>query len=170
MNYLTLHNPNRMKYMNKWILSFLSTIFFAIFFSSCSDKEEPVVTTFTEDTYVVTFTGDCEKFKGIFSVSTTGSNCSLQSSSFENSSSKMLSDSQFNDVYEFTLFNFRKNTTNHIKLHCSALSFSDNDYSMKCNIYVMKMDGNVLIYEKEFTSFKPGNTPASQEYTFTLEI
>lgn len=167
---MTLSHTNRIISMNREILFFLSIIFFAILLSSCSDKDEPAIITPTEDTYIVTFTGDCEKFKGLFSVSTMGSNCYLQSSSFENSNSKILSDSQFNDAYEFTLFNFGKNANNYVKLHCSALCFSDDDYSMKCNIYAMKINGNVLMYEKEFTSFKPGNTPTSQEYTFTLEI
>ncbi len=167
---MTHPHVTRIIYMNRGILFFLSIIFFATFLFSCSDKDEPVVITPTEDTYVVTFTGDCEKFKGLFSVSTMDSNCYLQSSSFENSNSKILSDSQFNDIYEFTLFNFGKNANNYVKLHCSALCISDDNYSMKCNIYAMKIDGNVLIYEKEFTSFKPGNTSTSQEYTFTLEI
>jgi hypothetical protein len=168
MNNITLSYTNRIVYRR--ILLFLSITCFAILLSSCSDKDEPEGPTPTEDTYVVTFTGDCDKFKGLFSVSTTESNCFFKSSSFENSNSKILSDSQFKDVYEFTLFSFGKNANNYVKLHCSALCFSDDYYSMKCNIYAMKIDGNVLIYEKEFTSFKPGNTPTSQEYTFTLEI
>ncbi len=143
---------------------------FAMLLSSCSEKDDPMVIVPVEDTYAIILTGDYDKFKGSISVSTTGPNCYFESSSFEDTGSKNLSDSRFNDIYEFTFFNYDKTSDYPVRIHCSALCISDNDYSMQCSIYVMKMDGRVLNYEKEFVSFRPGSKPTSQEYTFTLEI
>ena len=144
---------------------------FVVLIVSCSEKDEPVAIAPIEDTYVITFTGDCNKFKGSVSVSTSDSNCYLNSSSFEDQSSNLLSDSQFKEVYDFTSSHYDKGMDHQVKINCSALCISEYDYSMKCNIYVMKMNGDTLMFEKEFVSYRPGANPkpTSQEYTLYLK-
>lgn len=70
--------------------------------SSCSD-EEPNTYPRTEETYVITFTGDSDKFKGVITASTISEDCLLSSSSFKNQSYNSFSDSQFKEMYELKL-------------------------------------------------------------------
>ena len=151
---------------------FATIISLGILCVSCDEKDEPVFTAPIVDTYVIVFTGDCDKFKGYVSVSATDPDCYLNSTSFENQSSISLSDSQFKGDYDFTSSHYDKSADHHVKIQCTALCISEHEYSMKCTIYVMQYYGEVLMYEKEFVSYKPDADPkpTSKDYTFTLEI
>lgn len=167
---MSTYVKNNERYL-KCIIFYLIIICFPTLIASCGDKDDPdSMVVPTEDVYVITFTGDCDKFKGEISVSVKSSNCHLVSSSFESYNHMMCSDPHFKEKYDLKLYNYDKSTEASVEIHCSALIISQQNYSMKCNIYRMKMDGTTLKYEKEFVSYNPDYHPASQEYTFTIKL
>lgn len=138
--------------------------------SSCSD-EEPNTYPRTEETYVITFTGDRDKFKGVITASTISEDCLLSSSSFKNQSYNSFSDSQFKEMYELKLSSIDNGKSKTVLIHCSALCFSDEKLSMECTIYKLATDGTVLIKDDmKFQSYPKGSHPSSDMYSYTIEL
>lgn len=138
--------------------------------SSCSN-EEPNTYSLTEETYVITFTGDCDKFKGIITASTVSGGCLLSSSSFKNQSYNSFSDSQFKDVYELKLSSLDNGKHKTVLIHCSALCLSEEKLSMECAIYKLATDGTVLIKDDmKFQSYPKSSHPSSDMYSYTIEL
>ncbi len=141
-----------------------------ILISSCSREEEPNTYPRTEDTYIITFAGDRDKFKGVLQASTISEICLLSSSSFENKSYNQFSDSKFEEVYELKLQSIDVGQPKTVLIHCAALCFSDDNLSMECVIYKLAYDGFVAIKDKVFSSYPKGSHPSSDEYSFTIEL
>lgn len=57
-----------------------------------------------------------------------------------------------------------------VGIHCVGLCLSQQNYTMKCNIYRMRMDGTIVEYEREFKSFNRDYHPTSEEYSFNIVI
>ena len=136
---------------------------------SCSE-EEPYNYTISIDTYVVTFSGNRNEFKGLVSVSTISERSSLKSNSFDNYSKNLLSDTKFKESYEFTV-KYNNHHPPKIKIQSTALCFSVENQKVKMDIYKMSSDGDVLIH-KEFTfkSFPKGSTPPYKDYSYEVEL
>lgn len=168
-----IHNRKIMVRSIQKYLSLISGIFICawiLLLSSCNN-EEPNTYPIAEDTYVITFTGDCDKFKGIITASTTSEGCLLSSSSFKDQSYNSFSDSQFKDTYELKLSYPDNGKHKTVLIHCSALCFSDERLSMECVIYKLATDGTVLIKDDmKFQSYLKSSHPSSDMYSYTIEL
>lgn len=136
---------------------------------SCS-YDEPANYVVSVDTYVITFSGNRNGFKGLVSVSTISERCSLKTGSFDENGNNLLSDSNFNETYEFTV-KYYNHLPPKIKIQCTALCFADENKEMKMDIYKLPQDGQELIH-KEFTfrSFPKGSTPPYFDYSYKVEF
>ena len=71
--------------------------------SSCSNDPAHPNYTNTVDTYVISFSGDRDVFKGELSISTISEGCTLKSDSFEEQSKSYCSDRNFREYYDIEL-------------------------------------------------------------------
>lgn len=152
------------------ILCWIATILcLCICTTSCSNEEPPSYS-ISVDTYIITFSGDRNKFKGLVSVSTTSTGCYLSSSSFNNNTKNSFSDSKFSESYELTLKSYN-NSHPKVKIQCTALCFSDDNLVMTINIYKMSSDGGILLHEDfAFKSFPVGSKPSYEDYSYIIEL
>lgn len=138
-------------------------------FISCSE-EEPSNHEICIDTYSITFSGDRNEFKGFVSVYTIFGKCSLQSDSFDDHNNNSLSDSRFNESYDFEV-KYYDYLPPKVKIRCTALCFSDENHKMEMNIYKMPYDGSPFIHKEFiFKSFPKGSKPTSKDYSYGIEL
>lgn len=152
------------------ILCWIATILSLCLCSTSCSQDEPPSYSISVDTYVVTFSGDRNEFKGLISVSTTSTGCYLSSSSFNDSTKNSFSDSKFNESYELTLKSYN-NSHPKVKIQCTALCFSEENMEMTINVYKMSSDGDILLYEGfTFKSFQKGSKPSYDDYSYKIEL
>lgn len=123
------------------------------------------------DTYLITFSGDRDVFRGELSISTISQDCILKSDFFDEESKNLFSDRNFKESYEFELHSKDWGQPRTVSIHCCALWFSDKEYSMKCCIYKLPYIGEAeMIEDIEFHSFPIGSHPTSEQYSFTIKL
>lgn len=155
-------------YQNWFFMPLLITVLISL--GSCDKGNEDIYYPRSEDTYVITFTGDCEDFSGEISATTYSRNCILNTASFTEQNQKSFSDRDFTKTYELSLVAINNGQSKTVKIHCCALCISDKEKRMVCNIHKLTYGGDLIVKEYEFNSFPPGFHTTSENYSFNIDL